>query len=821
MASSSEILTLSTIKLKDKTSNVLFVTWSPVSWIKTDNIESYNVKWSYTTVNYNTTWFSGSTNTITYDPDHPELCQQHEYTIPENALQIRFTVKLIGKISDEKTEKRHYNEYGWATYKTYNVTSPLPSLPSPEVGLDFSGKLEVVYSGLPYAASISVNFHVLKRITATGKDEAKYFSVYKDATSSVNFTDNIGYVRYTCNLEENAEYKVRARYVDTINKRYGEWSSDSESVFSAPLAPDSFTEIRADSESSVYLSWEPIDTAESYRIQYTDNVEYFDVIEDLPTKDTGLTNTIIQDLNPGIKWYFRICALRKDSTSKWSPISSVTLGTNPTRPTTWSASTTVVDGEPLVLCWIHNSEDGSKQTEAQIELTVGGIIEPLITVHNSETGDMDNINTYSFTETKGLTDTEILWKVRTKGAFNSVCTECDGDGYVGTGSNMTECTRCDGGPNGYGKWSIQRSATVYATPDITIALLDGQGNDTERVKGLPLRVRVAPVSTTQRPISYHISIVANEAHESNDLVGNPKMIYAGEEIFSRHYDISTALSVDLSAGDINLENNIDYTLTCSVVMNSGLTATKTKTFTTAWEGIDCWVGAEINVDMDSYVSTILPYCRDASGELIENHTLAVYRRNYDGSLTEIMSGVTNDGVTHITDPHPALDYARYRIVATSNETGSVTYNDLPGTRVGCKTIVLQWGESWSSFDTPDGVDQVDPSWAGSILKLPYNIDIRENVSPDISRVEYIGRRYPVSYSGTQLGESASWSTVIDKSDKETLYTLRRLARWNGLVYVREPSGSGYWANVIVGLSQKYDDMTIPVTFDITRVDGGE
>ena len=40
-------------------------------------------------------------------------------------------------------------------------------------------------------------------------------------------------------------------------------------------------------------------------------------------------------------------------------------------------------------------------------------------------------------------------------------------------------------------------------------------------------------------------------------------------------------------------------------------------------------------------------------------------------------------------------------------------------------------------------------------------------------------------------------TIVDKNDKETLYALRRLAKWMGDVYVREPSGSGYWANVTV------------------------
>ena len=61
---------------------------------------------------------------------------------------------------------------------------------------------------------------------------------------------------------------------------------------------------------------------------------------------------------------------------------------------------------------------------------------------------------------------------------------------------------------------------------------------------------------------------------------------------------------------------------------------------------------------------------------------------------------------------------------------------------------------------------------------------------------------------------------IEKSDKETLYALRRLSIWMDDVYVREPSGSGYWANIKVSFSQKHRELTIPVTLNITRVEGG-
>jgi hypothetical protein len=107
-----------------------------------------------------------------------------------------------------------------------------------------------------------------------------------------------------------------------------------------------------------------------------------------------------------------------------------------------------------------------------------------------------------------------------------------------------------------------------------------------------------------------------------------------------------------------------------------------------------------------------------------------------------------------------------------------------------------------------------------MLKLPYNIDISDSNSTDVSLIEYIGRQHPVSYYGTQLGVTSTWNVEIIKSDKDTLYGLRKLAIYAGDVYVREPSGSGYWANITVSFDQKHRKLTIPVTLTIKRVEGG-
>jgi hypothetical protein len=159
-------------------------------------------------------------------------------------------------------------------------------------------------------------------------------------------------------------------------------------------------------------------------------------------------------------------------------------------------------------------------------------------------------------------------------------------------------------------------------------------------------------------------------------------------------------------------------------------------------------------------------------------------------------------------------------VATSDTTGAISYYDMPGYPVGGKEIIIQWDEEWSSFNVIADDRLSQPPWSGSLIALPYNIDVSDSINKDVEFVEYAGRKHPVSYYGTHRGEKSTWNTVIQKDDEEMIYALRRLNLWSGDAYVREPSGTGYWASVTVTFPQKHKDLTIPVTFTITRVEGG-
>jgi hypothetical protein len=256
-------------------------------------------------------------------------------------------------------------------------------------------------------------------------------------------------------------------------------------------------------------------------------------------------------------------------------------------------------------------------------------------------------------------------------------------------------------------------------------------------------------------------------------------------------------------------------------MDSGLTAESKIEFTTAMtDELNYEPNAEIALNTNNWSIQMRPYCETSDGGLIPHVRLSVYRREYDGTFTEIAKDLVNDSNTYIVDPHPALDFARYRIVATSTLNGSVSYCDLAAYPVECKFAIIQWDEEWTPFNVTGEDAPEQPAWSGSFLELKYNVDVTHNNKNDVSHIEYIGREHPVSYYGTHVGEGASWSVSVPKSDRETLYALHRLSKWMGDVYVRDPYGTGYWATVSVSFSQKHKDVAVPVSIEITRVEGG-
>lgn len=772
MANTATILTFG---LQAGTDRTVYATWS---WDRS-NTKGYTVRW----------WYYTADGTMLLGSESSESQRSCAYTAPANATQVVFFVKPESATYKVNNTDVAYWTAEWSTAQRYyfeNNPAPVPNVPN--VSID------------KYTLTAYINN--LDDLTTGVEFQIRYtwddMLLAADTSSIVTGTtwQNQSTVNYT--VAAGRTYRVRARAINKHGVR-SDWSDFSAPINSMATPPKEITELKALSETSVHIAWSKVSIATGYTIEYTTDVTYFDSNSSevkSESVDSSVTHAEITGLESGDEYFFRVRATNAGGDSEWTEIKSVIIGKDPAAPTTWSSTTTAVTGETVIFYWIHNSEDSSSQTYAELELTIGGMIE-VFTIKNSEDEDeKDRTSSYEF-DTTGLTyGTQILWRVRTAGV---------------TGE--------------YGDWSIQRCVDVHAPAVLTLSVTDKDTNSIEVLRSYPFYVYGVTGPFTQAPVGYSLSIVSKESYETVDDLGNVKMVNADEPVYTKYFDTDDALLVEFSAGNIKLENNVIYLARCTVAMNSGLTATDSVAFRVAWDDDAYSPNAEIGVDKNNVAVYIRPYCEytpegSNTPELVEGVTLSVYRREFDGSFTELATGLKNTSRTFVTDPHPALDYARYRIVATTESTGAVSYYDMPSYPIGEKAIIIQWNEGWSNFNSESEDQLAQPAWTGSLLRLPYNIDVSEAYDTDVSMIKYIGRKRPVTYYGTQLGSSATWNVDVEVDDEETIYGLRRLAIYTGDVYVREPSGTGYWANVTVSFSKKHLELTIPVTLTVTRVEGG-
>lgn len=795
------------LRSDSETGRDVFVTWK--AYVNTDandknTTAGYTCRWKQYIPSLKK-WVGEDKNIA-----HPEdMYCYSEFKADKDATKVRVQVRPYYK------EKKYWSIVDWSKVQEYwfENNPPLKPTTAPSPSID------------DLTLTVSIN-----NIDPTAVDATHViFNVVENDKSSIHTSDKVAISTVSNSVSwqyEDLEYgcNYRVRYCLVSSKDIpSAWSPFSDNKGTRPYPPTIHryrVNKQSDGSLRVYLAWDKVESADEYIVEYTTGETDFDLAPDKiqSTKPTTKTEIEIVDIEPGKTYFFRVKATRKDGgESHPSGSIAIAVGSLPDAPTTSSSSKSAFAGEPMELNWVHNTTDGSEQTAADLALKIGDndwVMFAFINHTNSTDGEEKVVEDFTYgqaisykgqlhvelnTSHPALKNTKILWKVRTAGITGAV---------------------------GNDRWSIERTIHIYEMPTFALSVTNdiSGGSAIQTLTAFPFYVR-AEVKTDikdydiQHPIGYHLQVIANDSYTTVDDAGRTKIISSGDAVYSKYFDTEEVLIVELSAANIDLEPMMRYTVRCSANMSTGLTIEQTHDFDVQWVDVGYYINATVDIDETAYTALITPYCEDANGDLVDNISISIYRREYNGELTKIASDIPNNGTT-VTDRHPALDYARYRLIAKDDITGAMSFYDMPGQKVGCTSVIIQWDESWSLFETTDTFSVEEPSYSGSVLELPYNVKITDSRKRDTARVAYAGREYPVAYYGTMIDEGSTWNTTIPKTDLDTIYALRRLSLWTGPAYIREPSGMGFWAIVTPSFNIDYDSVTIPVTLDVARVEGG-
>ena len=182
-------------------------------------------------------------------------------------------------------------------------------------------------------------------------------------------------------------------------------------------------------------------------------------------------------------------------------------------------------------------------------------------------------------------------------------------------------------------------------------------------------------------------------------------------------------------------------------------------------------------------------------------TCEIYRSTVDGR-----SSLITDGLTINSSQNYACDrFAPYALDGT------------------CKYIILvknaqnQYAYGEYEYTLKAGVLRFD--WDSNSIELPYNIEISDEVDKQFEQQVYLDGTQRGSW-GASVTRTATLSTdTVYIKDKAVQEKVRKLARYQGAVFVRTPLGQAYCANVDVkDISKAYNSNVMAVEFECTEID---
>jgi len=291
-----------------------------LSWNFVNNADSYRL------------WISGGGSTWTEPVQHPHSLIRIPYEVTglKPGTQYRFRVRGLEQTIDPVTND-YYLLTDWSNDVVYdtpavsdatNVTELPPSQPTltniaaKKIGLQWE-KAE---------GSTATGY----RINYTYGGENYWYSVPSDAATHVEFTDFIPNDNGPAvMLAKGREFTFRVAALRAGSRADGTRISDYSSRLSVKagfdMEPPGNLRVDGFTGSSATISWDPVPGATEYRVDWTRSANPSGRCEEDDNSCTrtgsAATSYTIEDLRPGVTYYFRVSAVSGTSTiSDYQPI---------------------------------------------------------------------------------------------------------------------------------------------------------------------------------------------------------------------------------------------------------------------------------------------------------------------------------------------------------------------------------------------------------------------------------------------------------------------------------------------------------------------
>lgn len=597
-------------------------------------------------------------------------------------------------------------------------------------------------------------------------------------------------------LARGSSYRYQLRAALSDKRTLGEATPVEEGLsFDAAPLPVEGLRARALTSTSMTLTWTNRGhVGECYDVEWSSDGDAWanneaSAISSATLEEAEADVYTVGGLDSATRWFARVRRRNETGASDWTTIVSTLLGTVPSAPTLGALPVSVpVDGT-LAVSWTHNSEDGSAQSAFELELNgtaaVSGTTASAATVRPAEISVGDG--------------GELRVRVRTKGALES-----------------------------WSDWSEPAVVQVWAQPSVGVSLVCGGSEVAGAATSMPmqLRVQLSAYVAGNHAIAWWADVSAGEGYPSTARDGSPAVVAEGERLWRLDAvpDDGTevppegdacnrvCLLVTVDASCLRMEPNVSYVAHGGCVTAAGLRAEGSVAFTWDPSGSVGDPSAVLSYDPLTLSMGVEVACEDGAPGTM----LSVWRVEQGGSAVLVAEGLAPGGTC--VDPHPDFGSCVYRVVATDPESGMQSSAEFEAW-VDEGALVVQWGERWEGDAEAEEVAPGVLSYAGSRIRLPYDVRIEEDREVEMAEVEYLGRRLPVLYVGEMQRQQLSASgTLYEDDDPGAHGRIRDLLSHGGPCYVRAPSGVGFWASVRGNLSA---DMGGVSTYSLTfkRVEG--